>query len=202
MHAKELRRARLTGPAACGKAAAAPRTFATGGACFASWPAASWPGAGLPAAAEGNPELAGRRHARGHGRCAQHGHANAQCRSPAVCVVTTCSLASFAPPARASRAGGSSGAPRDPVRARRIHPRIGGCIPAGHLAVSGRARRPRLPSRVAPRHPLDQLPRLPFGEHATTTAGYRPGGAKPPLPAFRPAAEDDDERWRAISPPP
>ena len=159
-------------------------------------------GAGLPRRPEEIQNLQAEDMPGGHGRCAQHGHANAQCRSPAVCVVTTCSPASSAPPARASRAGGSSGAPRDPVRARRIHPRIGGCIPAGHLAVSGRARRPRLPSRVAPRHPLDQLPRLPFGEHATTTAGYRPGGAKPPLPAFRPAAEDDDERWRAISPPP
>jgi len=203
MHAKELRRARLTGPAACGKAAAAPRTFATGGACFASWPAASWPGAGLPAAAEGNPELAGRRHARGHGRCAQHGHANAQCRSPAVCVVTTCSLASFAPPARASRAGGSSGAPRDPVRTRRIRPRIGDCIPAGHLAVSRRARRPRLPSGVAPAPRA--WPVAPAFRLVGCTAHdrrHRPGGAKPPLPAFRPAAEDDDERWRAISPPP
>ena len=133
--------------------------------------------------AGGRPARGGRRKPRtcrqktcpGHGRCAQHGHANAQCRSPAVCVVTTCSLASFAPPARASRAGGSSGAPRDPVRTRRIRPRIGDCIPAGHLAVSRRARRPRLPSGVAPAPPAWAVaPRLPFG------GAHRPRSPAPP----------------------
>ena len=160
-------------------------------------------GAGLPRRPEEIQNLQAEDMPGGHGRCAQHGHANAQCRSPAVCVVTTCSLASFAPPARASRAGGSSGAPRDPVRTRRIRPRIGDCIPAGHLAVSRRARRPRLPSAVAPApRAWPVAPAFRLVGRTAHDRRHRPGGAKPPLPAFRPAAEDDDERWRAISPPP